>query len=203
MTSYEPPLDEIRFTLQHLAGLDGLARLPGLEAASPDVVDQILVEAGRFATGELAPLNVSGDRQRARLDEGGVRTPDGFKEAYRKFVDGGWHGLQFPAAWGGQGLPVTVATAVWEMWNSANLAFCLCPILTQAGVELLLRHGTDEQRRRYLGKLVSGEWTGTMCLTEPHAGTDVGALRTKRGARGRPLSRSTAPRSTSPGASTT
>jgi alkylation response protein AidB-like acyl-CoA dehydrogenase len=179
MTPYTPPLDEIRFVLQHLVDLEGIGRLPGLEAASAEVVDQILEEAGRFAVSELAPLNASGDRQRARLENGVVRTPDGFKEAYGKFVAGGWHGLQFPEAWGGQGLPCTVATAVWEMWNSANLAFCLCPILTQAGVELLLRHGSDEQRARYLPKLVSGEWTGTMCLTEPQAGTDVGALRTR------------------------
>jgi 3-(methylthio)propanoyl-CoA dehydrogenase len=179
MTSYQPPLDEIRFALQHHADLEGLARLPGFEAASPDLVDQVLAEAGKFAASELAPLNAPGDRQRARLTADGVRTPDGYKEAYRKFVDGGWHGLQFPEAWGGQGLPWTVATAVWEMWNSANLSFCLCPILTQAGVELLLRDGTDDQRERYLRKLVSGEWTGTMCLTEPHAGSDVGALRTR------------------------
>src|SRR5688572_27974860 len=179
MTSYQPPLDEIRFALRLHADLEGLARLPGFEAASPDLVDQILAEAGRFAASELAPLNAPGDRQRARLTADGVRTPDGYKEAYAKFVDGGWHCLQYPEAWGGQGLPWTVATAVWEMWNSANLAFCLCPILTQAGVELLLRYGTDEQRARYLPKLVSGEWTGTMCLTEPQAGTDVGALRTR------------------------
>jgi acyl-CoA dehydrogenase len=96
MTSYQPPLDEIRFTLNHLAGLEGLARLPGLEAASPDVVDHILAEAGRFAANELAPLNAPGDRQRARLENGAVVTPDGFKQAYAKFVAGGWHGLQFP-----------------------------------------------------------------------------------------------------------
>jgi len=179
MTAYTPPLDEIRFVLHHLVDLEGLGRLPGLESASADLVDHVLEEAGRFAAQELAPLNAPGDRQRARLENGGVRTPDGFKEAYAKFVAGGWHGLQMPEAWGGQGLPWTVATAAWEMWNSANLAFCLCPILTQAGVELLLRHGTEEQRARYLGKLVSGEWSGTMCLTEPQAGSDVGALRTR------------------------
>ncbi len=179
MTAYAPPLDDIRFVLHHLVDLEGLGRLPGLESATPDLVDQILEEAGRFAVGELAPLNAAGDRQRARLEKGVVRTPDGFKEAYGKFVEGGWHGLQLPTEWGGQGLPWTVATAVWEMWNSANLAFCLCPILTQAGVELLLRHGTDDQRARYLPRLVSGEWTGTMCLTEPQAGSDVGALRTR------------------------
>ena len=179
MTAYAPPLDDIRFVLHHLVDLEGLGRLPGLESASPELVDQILDEAGRFAVNELAPLNAVGDRQPARLENGVVRTPAGFKDAYRKFVAGGWHGLQLPTEWGGQGLPWTVATAVWEMWNSANLAFCLCPILTQAGVELLLRHGTEAQRARYLPKLVSGEWTGTMCLTEPQAGSDVGALRTR------------------------
>jgi len=179
MTAYTPPLAEIRFVLEHLVDLEGIGRLPGLEAASADVVGHILEEAGKFAANELAPLNATGDRQRARLENGVVRTPDGFKEAYGKFVAGGWPGLQFPEACGGQGLPCTVATAVWEMWNSANLAFCLCPILTQAGVELLLRHGSAEQRARYLPKLVSGEWTGTMCLTEPQAGSDVGALRTR------------------------
>ena len=179
MTAYAPPLDDIRFVLHHLVDLEGLGRLPGLESATPDLVDQILDEAGRFAVNELAPLNAIGDRQPARLENGVVRTPDGFKEAYGKFVEGGWHGLQLPTEWGGQGLPWTIATAVWEMWNSANLAFCLCPILTQAGVELLLRHGTEAQRARYLPKLVSGEWTGTMCLTEPQAGSDVGALRTR------------------------
>ena len=179
MTAYTPPLAEIRFVLEHLVDLDGIGRLPGFEAASADVVGQILEEAGRFAAHELAPLNAAGDRQRARLENGVVRTPDGFKEAYAKFVAGGWPGLQFPEDCGGQGLPWTVAIAVWEMWNSANLAFCLCPILTQAGVEMLLRHGSEEQRARYLPKLVSGEWTGTMCLTEPQAGSDVGALRTR------------------------
>jgi 3-(methylthio)propanoyl-CoA dehydrogenase len=179
MTPYEPPLDEIRFTLKRIAGLEAIARLPGCETATPDLVDQVLEEAGRFAASELAPLNAAGDRERARLDDGAVRTPRGFKEAYRKFVEGGWHGLPFPEEWGGQGLPWSVAVPVWEMWHSANFAFCLCPILTQAGVELLLRFGTAEQRARYLPKLVSGDWAGTMCLTEPHAGSDVGALKTR------------------------
>jgi alkylation response protein AidB-like acyl-CoA dehydrogenase len=170
MTPYVPPLDDIRFALTHMAGLEHVAGLPGCEAATSDLVDQVLEEAGKFAANELAPLNAAGDRERAR---------QGYKEAYRKFVEGGWHGLPFPEEWGGQGLPWSVAVPVWEMWHSANFAFCLCPILTQAGVELLLNHGTEEQRARYLPKLVSGEWTGTMCLTEPHAGSDVGALRTR------------------------
>jgi alkylation response protein AidB-like acyl-CoA dehydrogenase len=179
MTPYVPPLDDIRFALTHMAGLEQVARLPGCEAATPDLVDQVLEEAGKFAANELAPLNATGDRERARLENGAVRTPKGYKEAYWKFVEGGWHGLPFPQEWGGQGLPWSVAFPVWEMWHSANFAFCLCPILTQAGVELLLHHGTEEQRARYLPKLVSGEWTGSMCLTEPHAGSDVGALRTR------------------------
>jgi alkylation response protein AidB-like acyl-CoA dehydrogenase len=179
MTAYVPPLDDIRFALRHMAGLEQIARLPGCEAATPDLVDQVLEEAGKFAAHELAPLNAAGDREGARLDNGAVRTPKGYREAYWKFVEGGWHGLAFPEQWGGQGLPWSVAMAVWELWHSANFAFCLCPILTQAGVELLLHHGTQEQRALYLPKLVSGEWTGTMCLTEPQAGSDVGALKTR------------------------
>jgi 3-(methylthio)propanoyl-CoA dehydrogenase len=157
MTPYVPPLDDIRFALTHMAALEQVARLPGCEAATPDLIDQVLEAAGKFAANELAPLNATGDRERARLENGAVRTPKGYKEAYRKFVEDGWHGLPFPQEWGGQGLPWSVAIPVWEMWHSANFAFCLCPILTQAGVELLLHHGTAEQRARYLPKLVSGE----------------------------------------------
>ena len=179
MTSYSPPLDHMRFVLNQMVGIENLAALPGYGDVDQDLVDQILDEAGKFAVGELAPLNAIGDQQGARLENGVVRTPEGFKEAYRQFVDGGWNGLQFPETYGGQGLPWTVATAVSEMWHSANMSFGLCPLLTQAGIELLLTFGTDQQRAAYLEKLVSGEWTGTMCLTEPHAGTDVGALTTR------------------------
>ena len=179
MTSYTPPLDHMRFVLNRMVGIDRLAALPGYGDVDQDLVDQILDEAGKFASAELAPLNAIGDQQGAVLENGVVRTPEGFKEAYRQFVDGGWNGLQFPEAYGGQGLPWTLATAVSEMWHSANTAFGLCPLLTQAGIELLLKFGTDDQKSTYLEKLVSGEWTGTMCLTEPHAGTDVGALKTK------------------------
>ena len=179
MTSYTPPLDHMRFVLNQIVGIETLAALPGYSDVDSDLVDQILDEAGKFAAGELAPLNQSGDQQGARLENGVVRTPDGFKEAYQQFVEAGWNGLQFPVEHGGQGLPWTVATAVSEMWHSANMSFGLCPLLTQAGIELLLKFGTDEQQATYLDKLVSGEWTGTMCLTEPHAGTDVGALKTR------------------------
>ncbi len=179
MTSYSPPTDHMRFVLNRMIGIDNLAELPGCGDLDTALVDHILDEAGKFAAGELAPLNAIGDQMGARLENGVVRTPEGFKEAYRKFINGGWNGLQFPEDYGGQGLPWTVATAVSEMWHSANMAFGLCPLLTQAGIELLLKFGTDEQRATYLAKLVSGAWTGTMCLTEPHAGTDVGALKTK------------------------
>ncbi|MEM7024809.1 MAG: acyl-CoA dehydrogenase [Pseudomonadota bacterium] len=179
MAGYTPPIDDMRFVLHHVAGLGEIGQLPGCEAATPDLVDDVLEAAGKFASNALAPLNHTGDRQPARLENGVVRTADGFKEAYGAFVEGGWNGLPFPEQWGGQGLPWTVATAVCEMWHSANMSFGLCPILTQAAVELLLGFGTDAQKERYLPKLVSGEWTGTMCLTEPHAGTDVGALKTR------------------------
>ena len=177
MTVYSPPLDQMRTVLRPM--IPDLASLPGYADLDSELVDQVLEEAGKFAAGELAPLNSVGDQQGARLENGVVRTPDGFKEAYSQFAEAGWNGIPFPAQWGGQGLPWTISTAVSEMWHSANTAFSLCPLLTQAGIELLLKFGTDEQKATYLEKLVTGEWTGTMCLTEPHAGTDVGALKTK------------------------
>ncbi|HEX6144441.1 MAG TPA: acyl-CoA dehydrogenase [Geminicoccaceae bacterium] len=179
MNGYAPPLDEIRFMLRHIARLDELQALPGCHAASADVVDQVLEEAGRFAASELAPINQIGDRTGARLENGVVRTPPGFREAYQRFSEGGWPGLPFPEAWGGQGLPWTVAVAVGEMWHAANMAFGLCPLLTEAAADALLKLGSDPLKERYLEKLVTGAWTGAMCLTEPHAGTDVGALRTR------------------------
>ena len=177
MTVYSPPLDHMQSVLDPM--IPELAKLPGYEEIDRELVDQVLEEAGKFAAGELAPLNAIGDKQGARLENGVVRSPDGFKKAYGQFVEGGWNGLPFPEEWGGQGLPWTVSTAVSEMWHSANTAFSLCPLLTQAGIELLLKFGTEDQKATYLEKLTTGEWTGTMCLTEPHAGTDVGALKTR------------------------
>src|SRR5579864_766997 len=179
MTGYAAPLAEMRFTLDTLAGLDEIARLPGCETASSDVVDAVLDAAATFAGEVLAPLNPIGDRNPSRLENGVVRTPPGFKEAYRDYVAGGWNALDLPVEHGGQGLPLCIGTAVLEMWTSANLAFSLCPSLTASAAELLIKHGSAEQRRLYLAKLVSGEWNGTMNLTEPHAGSDVGALRTR------------------------
>ena len=177
MPTYDAPLADMRFALQELAGLSEISQLPGCEAATPDLVDAVLDEAARLARDVLAPLNETGDREQARLDNGTVRTPSGFREAYRAFFEGGWAGLPFDPAHGGQGLPFALSTAVLEMWNAANLSFALCPLLTFAGVELIAAHGSPEQQRLYLGKLVSGAWTGTMNLTEPQAGSDVGALR--------------------------
>ncbi|MBL8835044.1 MAG: acyl-CoA dehydrogenase [Alphaproteobacteria bacterium] len=179
MTDYRPPIREMQFVLQHVVGLERLAALPGGEAVETDLVGHVLEEAGKLAADVLAPLNRVGDREPARLDNGVVRTPPGFREAYRHYVEGGWNSVPFPPDHGGQGLPWVVATAVQEMWNAANMGWALGPMLTVGAVEALAAHGTAEQKRLYLPKLVSGEWTGTMNLTEPQAGSDVGALRTR------------------------
>ncbi|HUE18477.1 MAG TPA: acyl-CoA dehydrogenase [Stellaceae bacterium] len=179
MSEYVAPLAEMRFALAEIAKLGEIAALPGCEAASPDVVDAVLEQAGKFAGAVLSPLNRVGDIEHSRLENGVVRTPTGFKEAYRGFIDGGWAGISAAPEHGGQGLPLVLATAIFEMWNSANLAFSLCPMLAIVAIELLAAQGTNEQKRLYLGRLVSGEWTGTMNLTEPQAGSDLGALRTR------------------------
>jgi 3-(methylthio)propanoyl-CoA dehydrogenase len=177
--SYAAPLADMRFVLEEVAELDELARLPGYEAASPDLVEAILEEAAKLAGNELAPLNQPADRAGSVLENGVVRTPAGFREAYARYVEGGWNGLAFDPEFGGQGLPLALAIPVAEMWNSACMSFALCPLLTAGAVELLQAHGSDEQKQRYLGKLVTGEWAGTMNLTEPQAGSDLGALRTR------------------------
>ena len=179
MTPFTPPLADIRFALRAIARLDEVALLPGLEHSTPDVVDHVLEEAGRLAGEVWAPTNQVGDRHGAVLENGVVRTAPGFKEAYRRYAEGGWMGLTFPEAHGGQDLPWTLGTAVAELWNAANMTLELCPLLTQAAIEALIHHGTGEQKALYLPKLVSGLWTGAMCLTEPQAGTDVGALKTR------------------------
>jgi len=177
--SYAAPLADMRFVLEEVAELDKLAQLPGYEAASPDLVEAILGEAAKLAGNELAPLNQPADRAGSVLENGVVRTPPGFREAYARYVEGGWNGLAFDPEYGGQGLPLALAIPVAEMWNSACMSFALCPLLTVGAVELLHAHGSEEQKQRYLGKLVTGEWTGTMNLTEPQAGSDLGALRTR------------------------
>jgi alkylation response protein AidB-like acyl-CoA dehydrogenase len=179
MSDYAAPLADMRFALNEVVGLADIAALPGCEQAAPDLVDQVLDQAAKLAGDVIAPLNAVGDRERSRLENGVVRTPKGFTDAYRSYVEGGWNSLPFDPAYGGQGLPQVVATAVLEMWTSANLSFSLCPMLNVGAVELLQAHGSPEQKRLYLQRMISGEWTGTMNLTEPQAGSDVGALRTR------------------------
>ena len=179
MSEYRAPLQEMRFALRELASLEQIAALPGCEEATPDVVDAVLDEAARFATEVLSPLNVVGDRVGARWQDKAVTTAPGFSEAYRQFVDNGWNGLACDPVHGGQGLPTLVGTAVNEMWKAANHAFSLCPMLTQGAIEALNVAGSMAQKDAYLPKLVSGEWTGTMNLTEPQAGSDLAAVRTR------------------------
>ncbi|HZQ61918.1 MAG TPA: acyl-CoA dehydrogenase [Casimicrobiaceae bacterium] len=180
MSTYRAPLAEIQFVLTELAGLDQLAALPGFEDATRDTTFAILEEAAKFATNVLDPLNAVGDREGARrLEDGSVQTPAGFKEAYRQYCENGWNGLTKNPEYGGQGLPQLVATAVEEMWHASNLAFDLCPLLTQGAIEALELRGTEELKQRFLPKMVSGEWTGTMNLTEPQAGSDLAAVRTR------------------------
>ena len=179
MSDYAAPLRDIRFAMTEIAGLDGVIALPGMEEISVDLVDAVLTEAGRFADEAVAPLNRVGDIQGAVLENGVVRTADGFRETYRQFCEGGWNGAPFDPEYGGQGLPWLVSTALTEMWQSACLSFSLAPLLTQGAVDLLANHGSDEQKDVFLEKMISGEWAGTMNLTEPQAGSDVGALATR------------------------
>jgi len=175
---YTPPTDEQVFALKVSAGIDELARHPRFEAASPDMVEAIVEGVGQFAAGEWAPLNRIGDTQGARAANGVVTLPDGFAPAYRAYVEAGWNAIAGPPEFGGQGLPNSLAAVVLESLGTANMAFTLLPMLTVGAIESLLHHGSDTQRATYLAKLVSGEWSGTMNLTEPQAGSDVGALRT-------------------------
>ena len=179
MSEYCAPLKDIRFVMQELAGMEQVVALPGCEEATPDVVDAILEEAARFSAEVLSPLNRIGDTNGAKWKDTVVTTTPGFKEAYRQFVDNGWNGLGCDPEFGGQGLPRLLSTAVSEMWKASNHAFSLCPMLTQGAIEALMIAGTDEQKAAYLPNLVSGEWTGTMNLTEPSAGSDLAAVRSR------------------------
>ena len=179
MTEYDAPLRDMQFVIEELVGLSGVTALPGHEDLTSDTVRAILEEAAKFGREVLSPINRSGDIEGSRLENGVVVTPKGFKEAYQAYVDGGWNTLQFEPELGGQGLPMLVSTPVFEMWDSANLGFALCPVLSIAGAEMLEKYGTGEQKEKWIPKLVSGEWTGTMVLTEPGAGSDVGALKTR------------------------
>src|SRR5215467_6140312 len=180
MSTYRAPLQEMSFVLNELAGLAQVASLPGFEEATSDTVGAILEEAAKFATNVLDPLNGRGDREGAKLlPDGSVKTPAGFKDAYRQFIENGWNSLTKNPEYGGQGLPQLVATPVEEMWHSANMAFDLCPLLTQGAIEALELCGTPEQKKMFLPRMVEGTWAGTMNLTEPQAGSDLAAVRTR------------------------
>ncbi len=179
MIPYTAPVDDLRFVLNEVVGLETIAALPNCDSAAPDLVDAVLEEAGKFASGVLAPLNRVGDKEGSVLENGVVRTPTGWKDAYGQFVESGWNSLPFEPEYGGQGLPWTVAFAVNEMWQASNLSFGLCPLLNQGAVDLLTEHASDEQKALYLPKMIAGEWTGTMNLTEPQAGSDLAAVRTR------------------------
>ena len=179
MSDYRYPYKDAEFIFKELIGFDGLCEAHGLDEVNSELAFAIFEEANRLGSEVIAPLNVVGDQKGATLDETGVRETEGFKEAYLQYVEGGWAGLGFPEEYGGQGMPKVIATAVDEIWQTSNLGFSLCSLLTHGAVEALLLHGSDELKDTYLPMLVSGEWTGTMNLTEPQAGSDLAAVATR------------------------
>jgi 3-(methylthio)propanoyl-CoA dehydrogenase len=177
--TYRAPVKDMLFCMKELAGLEALAKLPGFEDAGLDTAQAVLEECARFNEEVVAPLNVTGDKSPSSWKDGQVFTTAGFKQAFRQFVEGGWQGLQHPVPFGGQGLPKTIGAACNEMVNSANLSFALCPLLTDGAIEALLTAGSPEQQAMYVPKFISGQWTGTMNLTEPQAGSDLALVRTR------------------------
>ena len=180
VSEYTAPLTDMRFVLEHITDLAAVSALPGYDHSDPETVTSILDEAGRFFAEQFAPLNRVGDVQHSRRQQdGSVTTPEGFTKAYQRYVEAGWPAVPFPPEYGGGGFPWLVGVAMQEMMTAANMAFSLCPLLTQGAIDMLLHYGSEEQKETYLPKMVTGEWTGTMNLTEPQAGSDVGALTTK------------------------
>jgi alkylation response protein AidB-like acyl-CoA dehydrogenase len=177
--SYVAPLKDMLFDIEHLAGIEQIAQMPGFEEAGLETAQAVLEECARFNEGVVAPLNVEGDRNPSSWKDGQVTTTPGSKDAYQQYAEGGWQGLQHPQDFGGQGLPKTIGAACGEMLNAANLSFALCPLLTDGAIEALLTAGSDDLKAVYLEKLVTGEWTGTMNLTEPQAGSDLALVRTR------------------------
>ncbi|NDZ16798.1 acyl-CoA dehydrogenase [Variovorax sp. WS11] len=177
--SYIAPVKDMLFDIEHLADIAQVARMPGLEDAGLETAQAVLEECARFNQDVIAPLNEAGDKHPSTFKDGKVATTPGFKEAFAQYVAGGWQGLQHPAEFGGQGLPKTIGAACGEMLNSANMSFALCPLLTDGATEALLTAGSDELKAIYLEKLVSGQWTGTMNLTEPQAGSDLAMVRSR------------------------
>jgi alkylation response protein AidB-like acyl-CoA dehydrogenase len=177
--TYRAPVKDMLFDMQHLANIEQVAQLPGFEDAGFDTAQAVLEECAKFSEGVLSPLNWEGDKNPSSWKNGVVTATPGFKEAYKQFAEGGWQGLQHPQDFGGQGLPKAIGAACVEMIHAANMSFGLCPMLTDGAIEALLTAGSDELKTIYLEKLVSGEWTGTMNLTEPQAGSDLAAVRTR------------------------
>ena len=177
--SYVAPIKDMLFCMKELAAIDEVAQLPGFEEAGLDTAQAVLEECAKLNQDVIAPLNWEGDKYPSSWHDGKVTTTPGFKEAFRQFGEGGWQGLQHPTDFGGQGLPKTIGAACIEMLNSANMSFALCPLLTDGAIEALLTAGTPEQQATFIPKMISGEWTGTMNLTEPQAGSDLALVRTR------------------------
>ncbi|WP_454827005.1 acyl-CoA dehydrogenase [Paraburkholderia xenovorans] len=176
---YSAPIKDMLFVMKELAGLEHIATLPGFEDANLDTAQAVLEESAKLCSEVLAPLNVEGDRNPSSWKDGVVTATPGFSEAFRQFGEGGWQGVQHPVHYDGQGLPKLIATACIEMLNASNLSFALCPLLTDGAIEALLTAGSEEQKQTYVPRLISGEWTGTMNLTEPQAGSDLALVRTR------------------------
>jgi alkylation response protein AidB-like acyl-CoA dehydrogenase len=172
MSDYQPPVQDMKFLLTRVLGFQS-------ESVDEATMEAIFDEAAKLASDVLAPINQAGDKTSAKLKDGEVTTSPGFKVAYKQYCEGGWNAVPFDPEFGGQGLPYAVAFPVQEMWQGANMAFGLCPLLNQGAVEAINHHGSEEQKKFYLPKMISGEWTGTMNLTEPQAGSDLGLIRTK------------------------
>ncbi len=179
MSDYYAPLKDMQFVIEELAGLSAVAALPGFEEATPDLVEAVLEQAGVLASEVFAPLNHAGDEHGTRIEKGVVISPPGYDEAYRQFVDNGWQGIGKSTEIGGQGLPFLLHSAVAEMWYASNMAFALCPLLTSGAIEAIEKHAPQALRELYLARMISGEWSGTMNLTEPQAGTDLAAIKTR------------------------
>lgn len=177
--TYSAPIKDMLFAMEHLAGIDQVAQIPGFEDAGLETAQAVLEECAKLCENVIEPLNIPGDTNPSSFKDGEVTATPGFKEAFRQYAEGGWQGLQHPVDFGGQGLPKTIGAACGEMLNSANLSFALCPLLTDGAIEALLTAGSDELKAIYLEKLVTGQWTGTMNLTEPQAGSDLSLVRTK------------------------
>ena len=177
--TYLAPVKDMLFNIEHLARIDQIAQLPGFEDADLGTAQAVLEESAKFNQEVLAPLNWAGDQNPSAWKNGVVTATPGFKEAYRQFAEGGWQGLQHPVDFGGQGLPKTIGAVCGEMQNSANMSFALCPLLSDGAIEALLTAGSDDLKAIYLEKIVSGQWTGTMNLTEPQAGSDLALVRTR------------------------